>query len=96
MTKIHFDKNCQINVLLLPPRVNNTKTTLSIMKFLLELIGVIMYLLILVVIFNTLKTGEAIALGIVLAISAVGQIYLIRKSFKENNQNNQNDNQSNI
>ena len=60
------------------------------MKFLLELIGVIIWLLIIVVIFNTMKTGEAIALSIVLVISAVGQIYFMRKSFKEKNQNNQN------
>ena len=92
---LFFDRNRQNKPLPLSPRVNNNKTNNAIMKFLLELIGVIIWLLIIVVIFNTLKTGEAIVLSIILVISAVGQIYFTCKSFKEKNQNNQDNNQSN-
>ena len=50
---------------------------------------------IIVAIFNTMKTGEAIVLSIIIAIAAVGQIYFTLKSFKEKNQNNNQNDQNN-
>ena len=60
------------------------------MKFLLELASVIVYLLLIVIIFNTADSvGEVILLSVIILLTLVAGIYFERLKYKQNKKNNQ-------
>ena len=64
------------------------------MKFLLELASVIVYLLLIVLIFNTADSvGEVILLSVIILLTLVAGIYFERLKYNQNKKNNQ-DNQN--
>ena len=60
------------------------------MKFLLELASVIVYLLIIVLIFNTADSvGEVILLSVIILLTLVAGIYFERLKYKQNKKDSQ-------
>lgn len=60
------------------------------MKFLLELASVIVYLLLIVLIFNTADSvGEIILLSVIILLTLVAGIYFERLKYKQNKKDSQ-------